>query len=494
MNVAELKQKIAKMEAGLNNPNISGQVRENLEQSLAKAKGQLAASEKEAEQPKESPAPQKKITKKAFYAIADKSHSGLTRNGLDELPQNNFDKIFRELVQLAEAQDLNKKDARDYVESYIARHIPAGSKAKPQEAPKPKPKATVVEPAYSWRSKVDPAKLKPVVLHCQHYSLPVTSKMAVKLKGSGGDSITVNALPGEHLIFDDKGYLVFIMNKGSFARKCNENTRLQDHQKEKHLAEQAKKLQTQLEVEQKEVRQLKDKIRRLEQPKKAEEPAAKVDPPKPKSATKPAVRPATAKKKAVCTLAEAETGRRVARISKFFLDEAEAWNNSTATRKITKIMQTKGEKQEVIIEVADYRGFATGLATLIGGSRKYYRLCIDTFNLTSVDKPKPGSYKVVIPAGRMKEVYTTRGSKQYKICLKAYRELLQCSFEGSCTPKQSAKWKKLYHECGDLVAKLDKNPTVLRNFHQEVKRRRKAGEKYSDAMSRVAGEIKGEAK
>lgn len=42
--------------------------------------------------------------------------------------------------------------------------------------------------------------------------------------------------------------------------------------------------------------------------------------------------------------------------------------------------------------------------------------------------------------------------------------ILHSSFEGTCTKKQEAKWKTLYLECGDLVAKLDKNPEVLRNW------------------------------
>ena len=61
----------------------------------------------------------------------------------------------------------------------------------------------------------------------------------------------------------------------------------------------------------------------------------------------------------------------------------------------------------------------------------------------------------------MKEVYTTRGKNQYRICLKTYRQLLQCSFDGTCTPEQSKKWKTLDHECGDLVQKLEKKVAEL---------------------------------
>lgn len=193
-------------------------------------------------------------------------------------------------------------------------------------------------------------------------------------------------------------------------------------------------------------------------------------------------------KRAVCSLEEAETGRRVSKVIKFFLDEAEKWNKSQSTRKITKIMRTKGEKQEIILEVADYAGLP-GLTTFLG-NRKYYRLCVDSFKLDKVDPPARGTYSIVVKESRMKQVYTTKGEKHYTVCLQSYRELLKCSFEGNCTADQSSEWKKLYRECGDLVQKLEQQPRALRLFHAEVKQRRKIGELYSDAMARVAGEVK----
>jgi hypothetical protein len=92
-------------------------------------------------------------------------------------------------------------------------------KEKPISKPAPKkrgPKASRKDAAYDWKKKVDLKTLKPVVIHCQHYQLPVEKEMDVKLKGTGNRSNLVTAKPGEHLIFDDQGHLVFVMGKDSF--------------------------------------------------------------------------------------------------------------------------------------------------------------------------------------------------------------------------------------------------------------------------------------
>ncbi|NRB53620.1 MAG: hypothetical protein HRU41_38545, partial [Saprospiraceae bacterium] len=43
---------------------------------------------------------------------------------------------------------------------------------------------------------------------------------------------------------------------------------------------------------------------------------------------------------------------------------------------------------------------------------------------------------------------------------------------------------------GDLVQRVEKQPKAVKFFHAEVKQRRKNGEFYSEAMARVAGEIR----
>lgn len=70
MNKSELQAKIAKMEKGLQNPNIQGAAREALEASLAKARQQLAAT---TPPPKSQPVPKKAAPTKATKASPQKA-------------------------------------------------------------------------------------------------------------------------------------------------------------------------------------------------------------------------------------------------------------------------------------------------------------------------------------------------------------------------------------------------------------------------------------
>uniref|UniRef100_UPI0024A9137D zeta toxin family protein n=1 Tax=Phaeodactylibacter xiamenensis TaxID=1524460 RepID=UPI0024A9137D len=102
------------------------------------------------------------------------------------------------------------------------------------QAKKPVQKKTSGSSAYSWKKAVPVSELQPVVLHCQHYHVTVKEPTEVSLKGTGNASRKVTAKPGEHIIFDDKGHPVFVMNAASFARKCTEQSTVEQHKEEKH--------------------------------------------------------------------------------------------------------------------------------------------------------------------------------------------------------------------------------------------------------------------
>lgn len=159
MNKSELQAKIAKMETGLNNPNIQGAARKALETSLEKARGQLAKLEQTA--PKKTPA-------KAKPKAATKK-----------------------------------------------------TPAKPKVAPKKDTVPKTVTPTYSWRKKTDVAALSPVQIKCRHYHLRVETPTKVSLKRTGKSSMVVTAQVGDHIIFDEQGYAMYVMEAASFARKCS---------------------------------------------------------------------------------------------------------------------------------------------------------------------------------------------------------------------------------------------------------------------------------
>lgn len=416
----------------------------------------------------------KKMLKKDFYAKMDTKFPDAKYNELKNLPQSEYDGKMKKFGDYA--KDLGAP--KDYTLSWIERHIPKG---KSRESEK------VEKLSHSWKTPSPASEMNPFVLHCQQYYQLVEKSMRLKLKGTGDESIDVIAKKGEYLVFDDNRQLVFVMTGKDFKRKCIEHTTIEDHYQADHKTEE-------FEIVQKENQELKSRIEHYNR--LAQKSTSSNDNGDKGSDEKTNQKPKASKpkRKPVCTLKEAEIGRRVQKITKFFVDHAEKWKNNQTTRKITKIYRTRGEKQEIIVEMADYRGFVTGLQTMIGGKRKYYRLCVDSFNLTATSKPRQGSYTLVIKEADMKRVYTTKGDKRYAICLKTYRVLLKCSFEGTCTSAQSKKWKSLHQECGDLIIKLEKQPEIMRNFHAEVKTRRRKGEPYNQAAERTAKELKLEAK
>ncbi|MEL6660678.1 MAG: hypothetical protein AAFR36_29705, partial [Bacteroidota bacterium] len=99
------------------------------------------------------------------------------------------------------------------------------------EQAKPPAKATKAKPTakrtatpntvYSWRKKTDVAQLSPVQIKCQHYHLKVEKPTKVSLKRTGKSSMVVTAQVGDHIIFDNEGYAVYIMEGNSFSKKCS---------------------------------------------------------------------------------------------------------------------------------------------------------------------------------------------------------------------------------------------------------------------------------
>ena len=160
MNKSELQTKIAKMEAGLDNPNILGAAREAMIKALGTAKEQLKKMEA-----KEKATPKVK------------------------------------------AQKASPKKA---------------DPVKPKPAQKPKRKGSSAKSSFSWLKKANVASLAPMQFKCEFYHQEVKEATRVSLKKTGKTSVVVTAQPGDHIIFDGQGRAMFIMEKGSFAQKCTD--------------------------------------------------------------------------------------------------------------------------------------------------------------------------------------------------------------------------------------------------------------------------------
>jgi predicted ABC-type ATPase len=181
-----------------------------------------------------------KVDKKTSMSRAmqryQKSGRYVPRFVIEEAAQNGL-AAFNELKGLVDGYVLVDGKTQKVIEqggakipedrNYAALSTAPAKAASRKDAPQASQKKSSKKPTskdhqHSWKKATPKSKMKPVVLHCQHYHIPVKEETPVGIKGTGNRTNNVTAKPGEHLIFDDKGHLVFIMDAASFARKCNE--------------------------------------------------------------------------------------------------------------------------------------------------------------------------------------------------------------------------------------------------------------------------------
>jgi hypothetical protein len=62
--------------------------------------------------------------------------------------------------------------------------------------------------------------------------------------------------------------------------------------------------------------------------------------------------------------------------------------------------------------------------------------------------------------------------------------------KGNCTTEQRERYKKEVDTCGNLAKTKVGVPKYVIYLHAETKKRRKKGEAYSDALARVAEELR----
>ncbi|HKK74717.1 MAG TPA: zeta toxin family protein [Saprospiraceae bacterium] len=189
-----------------------------------------------------------KVDKKTSMTRAmnryQKSGRYVPRFVIDEAAENGL-AAFNELKDLVDGYVLVDGKTQKVIEqgganipedrNYAALAAEPAPKAAKKKSSSKKP--TSKDHVHSWKKVTPKSKMKPVVLHCQHYQIPVKEETVVGIKGAGKHTNTITAKPGEHLIFDDQGHLVFIMDAGSFARKCNDQGTVDEHIKEKHKIE-----------------------------------------------------------------------------------------------------------------------------------------------------------------------------------------------------------------------------------------------------------------
>lgn len=191
MNATQIKASIAKMEQGLKNPNIQGAAKQALKKGLANAKKQLKDLES---------------TDVPFIDYLNEVDDYL----LDQYGyEDESDDAEQYTGMIADFQDegLSPTQAAMTFAKHKKLRLKRSSK-----------KTLTV--AHSWKKKTALSKLKPININCEHYHLAVNEDTKVSLKRTGNTSIVVTAKKGDHIIFDQGGYAVYIMEAASFKRKC----------------------------------------------------------------------------------------------------------------------------------------------------------------------------------------------------------------------------------------------------------------------------------
>ncbi|WP_421948028.1 zeta toxin family protein [Phaeodactylibacter xiamenensis] len=213
----------------------------------------------------------------------------------------------------------------------------------------------------------------------------------------------------------------------------------------------------------------------------------------PKAASKPAPKaPDKAAPEGSCTAEELTTAQKVAKIMKMVDENTMVWSDIFDTKQWKKTREIEGiyelraeaDKGKIIVKVRDWSAKGKKEA------EKWYSLCIDSYRLTKIDTPPQGSYRSVVSKSQLQAAYTTKGERKYRKCAALHSELAKCRMKGNCTTEQRERYKKEVDTCGNLAKTKVGVPKYVIYLHAETKKRRKKGEAYSDALARVAEELR----
>jgi ppGpp synthetase/RelA/SpoT-type nucleotidyltranferase/predicted ABC-type ATPase len=202
--------------------------------------------------------------------------------------------------------------------------------------------------------------------------------------------------------------------------------------------------------------------------------------------------PARTTLKIKCSAEELTTAQKVAKIMKMVDENTMVWSDIFDTKQWKKTREIEGiyelraeaDKGKIIVKVRDWSAKGKKEA------EKWYSLCIDSYRLTKIDTPPQGSYRSVVSKSQLQAAYTTKGERKYRKCAALHSELAKCRMKGNCTTEQRERYKKEVDTCGNLAKTKVGVPKYVIYLHAETKKRRKKGEAYSDALARVAEELR----
>jgi hypothetical protein len=144
-----------------------------------------------------------------------------------------------------------------------------------------------------------------------------------------------------------------------------------------------------------------------------------------------------------CTAKELSTAQLLSKIMKFVDSNSMKWTDVfnagkwKKTKEIEGIYELKGDKAgKIIVKIRDWNARARKEQI------KWYRLCIDSYRLTTMEAPAQNTYKSVISKRQLQAAYTTRGERRYKKCAALHAELARCRSKGNCSTEQKQRYSR----------------------------------------------------
>lgn len=501
MKKAQIEKDIKELEKALTIEGLSVEKKGILETALSEAKAKLASlPTASSATPSATAAAAAPMSKTDFYAAMDKTYGSLTYNALAAMPQGDYDDKLASLIATAEGLLDNKKLAKSYTTAYINNHLRKGEKAKKttgttaKKEPVPKPAAktdaALEKATYSWKKATAKADLTPIVNHCQQYALEVKETTVVELLGDDKKkSYTVTANPGDYLIFNQSGYLVYVMLQKSFQKDCVYNTTIADHEAKLHRSDEVEKLETSNAQLKEEVAAL--KVEMEQKGKISEKKAEELDEQPNAAVDKPATKKKTPHE---CTAEDLDDAEVIARVMEFIEENSNKlfhniWKSSTwkKAQEIIGVYEMRGKSNEgkLLLHVKEWNANAQN-------KDEWYSLCIDTYQLTSVEAPKRGSYEKIVSKNQLQAIYSTKGEEKHRQCARLHSDLARCRAKGNCTAEQKQRYGRQTAQCGNLAKRFIGTRKYAEFLHSETRKRRTENEPYVAAVRRTAQELRAE--
>ena len=496
MTQAEIRQKIGKLQKGIKNPHVADNFKKNMKAKIKELEALLNKDDPQKKKPEKSKATAKKPNKNDAYAALRKEFPELTKASVKRMTAKEYGGIRKQVeAEIRKHGFEDKTTLSDMSDVFLTSKLPKGedspqsavsSTQKKKTAPKTVAKTdkkttgkatSTNNNIYDWMTKVPGFEnLKKVRLKTPFYLMEVPEDGQFVLRG-----VSIPLKKGETLLMNDEGYPFTFMTTTAIGKRISPYQKMVSQSVHQKALDRVSLLEgriSKLTAAGKKAKSDAKKAAMPPDPKKQQPPVKKepVKIPEKKEGSKP-------KKRTVCTRQEGNVLRLTSTFYKWL--QKHNWTGPINSKKVMKIVYTKGEKATFLVQTKSYR--------VLKNRVEWHRICPQSWKMTKLaekDWPKPNSYRLLLSEREIKKAKTTNGEKVFGTCLTTYRKFYECSKDGSCNADDRQKIKEAWSTCGDLIEKKEKQPEWMSKLWKKVKAEKRKDETIYDAMSRIAKESK----